>query len=1357
MVASVGALAAVPAAAAVFAERSHFTYASLTPPRIDQIVELNGAAISALAPLIAPAAADGVSPLAPDDTPPTDAYAVVLRAVHNLCAVVRATPHFHPHTLSLISKATLPLVNNPSLPRDCVTAAAMTLCLYLTRTLPADRARAALASLTRVAPSGGGGGDAEGAEVALALEEALPSPSVYARVALMRGALGDDASDALTALNGEEPFIVCLVHALCELCAQLGDPHLLAYAIYTLDRALTVFLDARLRCPLVAKFTPPLRERALRVALLHYDDPFPGVTDAAHSIFGIALSMRNLLSDVSTPSYVEEIKSVCALSLRRRGTHLMLRTLATVAGPGAVISAAPHLVVDLLKLMDDPALAGSAAGLFLAYAPPDRAADEVVRCLFSKTITVRNAVLTNVLPELLKSSEAVEDFASRITSHPPPPCQDPDWTHDDGKMWAIIALARAARRNGFVDAAALDDFAPPHDVPPPLPPAAYRPLGPFFNSRLFAAAISHRSEDMRAHALEFMGGGVRLAEGLTGAEQRLALHFLVGGALKGGSPAFRQRVCEALKRALVRLRLSEYRKRREGASPPSDGALNEFEFVAELSARLFASLFPGAAVDRKLTVLDFLSVIFDVWLVGGRRAADASLRQLTHWRAGEQRAVEDILFAPPNVEALVHGLTDPFESVRRKSFDLLSAFSAPLQTTVPHRQAFASLRALAMRLLKLPRTREAEAGAAILRLCWLKIAPALYDKEALSQAMVEEARALTDEIFEAVKTASSNFEPALASSFVHGPLVGLRFLLRDLPPLLTPPSPSADPPTDLPSTDALWRDLLPHAMRVAKAVNALALHKMDLSPPERVLKPSLRFAEGPADEDGDGDPPLGPREQLVVVACWLSLRESALLLAHVATHLPLADPRALPPDAVVEIGEELISVIFSTLHNGAIEKARVGLEAVAARLMAHPSPSVRAAPAAWLARLLDRVDDPTLPFVRRSCQLSMSILAILGADRSSPTRTLVAAAIARLLDRAACADPPVDPTVPGATSVPRARVHALNVLRQLFLDTNLSADVITHFPASLRVALSAFRSSFWSVRNSASLLFAVLVSRAMGGGTQRRAFTANEFLYRFPEIRPDLIATLDAATAAASSGDLRVGGSGGGGLIDFALQPLLTLFSALKPMASEVVVFDGQLSPFFLLFKSALAHRALLIREMAANALVPLVSPRTAPRLFAETLEEACRVAGGKGRQNFAHGLVLHGLRLFQEVGPLTAASDASAEIRAAWGDVAGSLAGVAALLCDGTVSNVTRAAIAELLHEALRFASFIQCHLFLEAVLEKSVAAIASHNPSDGADIFAAWTARLASRAALALARGVGEFFEAGLQNDSWAIRWGV
>lgn len=82
-------------------------------------------------------------------------------------------------------------------------------------------------------------------------------------------------------------------------------------------------------------------------------------------------------------------------------------------------------------------------------------------------------------------------------------------------------------------------------------------------------------------------------------------------------------------------------------------------------------------------------------------------------------------------------------------------------------------------------------------------------------------------------------------------------------------------------------------------------------------------------------------------------------------------------------------------------------------------------------------------------------------------------------------------------------VHAFNVLKAAFNDTNLGTDTSGFSAEAMIVSIRSFSSPYWEVRNSATLAYTALVRRMIGflnvqkRGSSRRALTGLEFFHRY--------------------------------------------------------------------------------------------------------------------------------------------------------------------------------------------------------------------------------------------------------------------
>lgn len=105
-------------------------------------------------------------------------------------------------------------------------------------------------------------------------------------------------------------------------------------------------------------------------------------------------------------------------------------------------------------------------------------------------------------------------------------------------------------------------------------------------------------------------------------------------------------------------------------------------------------------------------------------------------------------------------------------------------------------------------------------------------------------------------------------------------------------------------------------------------------------------------------------------------------------------------------------------------------------------------------------------------------------------------------------EPCMSPDMGVAESVSKIRdegviptVHAFNVLRATFNDTNLATDTSGFAAEAVITSIRSFSSPYWEARNSACLAYTALVRRMVGflnnqRDSARRALTGLEFFHR---------------------------------------------------------------------------------------------------------------------------------------------------------------------------------------------------------------------------------------------------------------------
>ncbi|KAM0958258.1 hypothetical protein EV1_023338 [Malus domestica] len=417
-------------------------------------------------------------------------------------------------------------------------------------------------------------------------------------------------------------------------------------------------------------------------------------------------------------------------------------------------------------------------------------------------------------------------------------------------------------------------------------------------------------------------------------------------------------------------------------------------------------------------------------------------------------------------------------------------------------------------------------------------------------------------------------------------------------------------------------------------------------------------------------------EQSVMVGCWLAMKEVSLLLGTITRKIPLPsspssellDSEAtsscasdasvlMASDAMLDlkqlerIGNHFLEVLLKMKHNGAIDKTRAGFTALCNRLLCSNDPRLCKLTESWMEQLMDRtvakgqtVDD----LLRRSAGIPAAFIALFLSEPEGAPKKLLPRALRWLIDVAKASIVglvetnssngdmgklpsiksgkvfetvvPSDMDISNKVSKIRDEgviptVHAFNVLRAAFNDTNLAADTSGFSAEAMIVSIRSFSSSHWEVRNSACQAYTALVRRMIGflnvqkRESSRRALTGVEFFHRYPLLHPFLFKELKVATVLLADGISGQSESNLENAVHPSLCPVLILLSRLKPstIASET---GDDMDPFLLMpfIRKCSTQSNLRVRVLASRALTGLVSNEKLPSVLLNIVSELPRI-----------------------------------------------------------------------------------------------------------------------------------------------------
>ncbi|THG05055.1 thyroid adenoma-associated protein homolog [Camellia sinensis] len=732
-----------------------------------------------------------------------------------------------------------------------------------------------------------------------------------------------------------------------------------------------------------------------------------------------------------------------------------------------------------------------------------------------------------------------------------------------------------------------------------------------------------------------------------------------------------------------------------------EGAVNKaedlFYFMKWMSSFLFFSCYPSAPYERKIMAMELMLIMINVWSIvppsQGERDSASYEPSLCPYNQG--------LTSPDSTLLLVGSVIDSWDRLRESSYRILLHFPTPLPG-ICSQDMVQKVITWAKQLVCSPRVRESDAGALTLRLIFRKYVLELgwmvkpscnvvsfYSHELsngdlqncnTSSPAVEYVRSLIDWLHVAVEEGEKDLSDACKKSFIHGVLLTLRYTVEEL---------DWNSNVVLSSLSEM-RLTLEKLLELVMRITSLALwvvsadawylpEDMDgmidddafLSEVSAEIDVSVSVSEHDV-KNSRVVRDVQPSEQIVMVGCWLAMKEVSLLLGTIIRKIPLptsdsskfGDPfsdatsaPSMASDVVLDlkqletIGNHFLEVLLKMKHNGAIDKTRAGFTALCNRLLCSNDPRLCKLTESWMEQLMERtvakgqtVDD----LLRRSAGIPAAFTALFLSEPEGTPKRLLPRALRWLIDVAnrSLLDPtdvntpnndscnslsinsnqptasPVslEMDISGRTSKIRDEgvvptVHAFNVLRVAFNDTNLATDVSGFSAEALIISIRSFSSSYWEIRNSACLAYTALVRRMIGflnvqkRESARRSLTGLEIFHRYPTLHPFLYNELRVATEFLNDRPPQHPESNLARVVHPSLCPMLILLSRLKPstVASET---GDTLDPFLFMpfIRRCSIQSNHRVRVLASRALTGLVSNEKLPTVLLNIASELpCR------------------------------------------------------------------------------------------------------------------------------------------------------
>ncbi|XP_061646816.1 thyroid adenoma-associated protein isoform X1 [Phyllopteryx taeniolatus] len=1084
-----------------------------------------------------------------------------------------------------------------------------------------------------------------------------------------------------------ETVLLLVPNTLLDLDVSIKEPSTVMVVVRVLTLWSSAALDClrgkRQLCSLSLQQSlsggSDLHQRLLEYIYSHWEHPLDGVRHQTCSLFRNLLLLhqhaKSPTSEANPDSYVIELtQRLFQLEWHMRGKYGALGCLVELYGAGYLLKIEPQLPSCLLGLMSDQTLAPYASDLlerlFISHKEQLAAeastkkltfAEDWMECwhrtwvtpllqvLCSARVDETIYMLDNFLPKLLRCSPSsltymVQALQDRL------PCSKGS-AGSRGALGALMTCLRAARSQGVMQTPA---------------EGLWGELAPL---SLVRQALIHKDDQVKMDAFGLVCESNRSTEVLTLEEMDLIHHFLLPN-LNCQSPSVRQQAVSLFKKMLCRVkdstqlllkRQSQEREQEQRANDQHTLCLYK-EFLHELCTKLFDVLLPGASFSKCLMSLHLLGLLAELFTFGpdgfglGEVVTSTYAQNVLNCVASnflevkllatkllQKLPLSTVELEEPGVMCgILHAAldlttsTNPFDSVTAAHLLNLLLHQPSLSQALLHRAQQQGLDFQPPSSSpQAPDVQELNTLSVIqFLLCCLEIEVSKAERcllqAAASYPLYGRAHCITAVLQNLNTECLCHTEEwrRLVSE-----VIAMCYRLSDV---VSPVVQSAAPEGLIPMD--VGTDTSSGLQRIMQEIQPRDTNDFFTSARE------LDTHDGKGQEETQTTHMVSPHTggeghrvtaQMVLVCCWRSMKEAAMLLGQLCQSLPLhytndnthPHPGLITEEQVACIGLYFRQQLLQSRHRGAFELAYVGFVRLTDMLCRSGSKVLQQLPACWLSEVLEEVkssdQSSKLCATRRSAGIPFYIQALVTSEPKSSSCSLLKRTMRELITLAM----PAAGRNTDSSTVPQ--VHALNILRALYRDTRLGENIICFVSDGMQAAILGFTSPVWAVRNSSTLLFSTLITRIFGvkkgrdEHSKKNRMTGREFFTRFPALYPFLLSHLKEAAVSVESDSGQV-------KLHPSLFLLLLVLSRLYPFT-----MDGSSSPLglarFMPFIIRCGRSAVYrTREMAARALVPFVLITQVSSTVHSLLQELPEDTGPQIQHNYIHGTLLQVLFLLQ-------------------------------------------------------------------------------------------------------------------------------
>ncbi|XP_021780479.1 thyroid adenoma-associated protein isoform X4 [Papio anubis] len=876
--------------------------------------------------------------------------------------------------------------------------------------------------------------------------------------------------------------------------------------------------------------------RLLEYVYTHWEHPLDALRHQTKIMFKNLLQMHRLTVEgavlVPDPFFVKLTESLLRLEWHIKGKYMCLGCLVECIGIEHILAIDKTIPSQILEVMGDQSLVPYASDLLETMFKNHKShlksqtaesswidqwhetwVSPLLFILCEGNLDQKSYVIDYYLPKLLSYSPESLQYMVKIlqTSIDAKTGQEQSFPslgscNSRGALGALMACLRIARAHGHLQSAT--------DTWENLVSGARIKQG-----------LIHQHCQVRIDTLGLLCESNRSTE-IVSMEEMQWIQFFITYNLNSQSPGVRQQICSLLKKLFCRIQessqvlykleqnKSKHEPEKELTKQHPSVSLQQYKnFMSSICNSLFEALFPGSSYSTRFSALTILGSIAEVFHVPEGRIY--TVYQLNH----------DIDVG--RFQALMECFTSTFEDVKMLAFDLLMKLSK----TAVHFQDSEKLQGLFQAALALSTSTKpydcVTASYLLNFLIWQDALPSSLSAYLTQQvacgdgdrpATVVERntlmviKCLMENLEEEVYQAENSLLQAAASFPMYGRVHCITGALQKLSlnslqlvsewrpvveklllmsyrlstvvsPVIQSSSPEGLIPMDTDSESASRLQMILNEIQPRDTndyFNQAKILKEHDSFDMKDLNASVVNIDISTEIKGKEVKTCDVTAQMVLVCCWRSMKEVALLLGTLCQLLPMqpvpeSSDVLLTVEQVKEIGDYFKQHLLQSRHRGAFELAYTGFVKLTEVLNRCPNVSLQKLPEQWLWSVLEEIkcSDPSskLCATRRSAGIPFYIQALLASEPKKGKMDLLKITMKELISLAGPTDD-LQSTVP--------QVHALNILRALFRDTRLGENIIPYVADGAKAAILGFTSPVWAVRNSSTLLFSALITRIFG-------------------------------------------------------------------------------------------------------------------------------------------------------------------------------------------------------------------------------------------------------------------------------------